>query len=476
MSLSYVVDGETELDSELFNPIIDRVNGDAGPLANMRAGTVNILDYDSEAAALAAIPSGGTFLLPPGEYDFGSSLTLSKPMTLMGYGAVLPGCTVIVSSDDVTVRGVTSTDSTMYGFYSDKNRTSFIDCTAIDSANIGIFINIISSGGSIVDAQVRGCYVDRSSLDPATIVEGGIKVHGYALGPYTVSGDRITGNVVRMPSAPTSDAAICIEVWGGAPYSVISNNTTFDGAMGISLNRSNYSSCTGNVCVTPSLIGIENAGSKGLAISGNSIYGNGALESGISVSYTDPDNIAIAGNLIQGCTTNGIRATGAENVGIAGNTIVGQTGGYGINIIGCDGVSISGNMLAGSGGLKAAVLDTTQSASVCGNTMKDWTQHGVLVYAATAVTLDNITVDGNIFDNCNVPYGTSLSGGAAIGTRYFVQTHRVLQTEFELDGALNHDGSTVGFYGTAPVAQQTGVAVSAAGVHTALVNLGLITA
>ena len=34
----------------------------------------------------------------------------------------------------------------------------------------------------------------------------------------------------------------------------------------------------------------------------------------------------------------------------------------------------------------------------------------------------------------------------------------------------------VGFYGTAPVAQQTGVAVSAAGIHAALVNLGLITA
>lgn len=46
----------------------------------------------------------------------------------------------------------------------------------------------------------------------------------------------------------------------------------------------------------------------------------------------------------------------------------------------------------------------------------------------------------------------------------------------EINGALNHDGTTVGFYGTAPIAQQTGVAVSAAGVHAALVALGLITA
>lgn len=35
---------------------------------------------------------------------------------------------------------------------------------------------------------------------------------------------------------------------------------------------------------------------------------------------------------------------------------------------------------------------------------------------------------------------------------------------------------TVGFYGTTGVAQQTGVAVSAAGIHAALVALGLITA
>jgi len=36
--------------------------------------------------------------------------------------------------------------------------------------------------------------------------------------------------------------------------------------------------------------------------------------------------------------------------------------------------------------------------------------------------------------------------------------------------------STLGFYGATPTAQLTGVAVSAAGIHAALVTLGLITA
>lgn len=46
--------------------------------------------------------------------------------------------------------------------------------------------------------------------------------------------------------------------------------------------------------------------------------------------------------------------------------------------------------------------------------------------------------------------------------------------EVEIDGALNHDGTTVGFYNTTPIAKQTGVAVTIAAVHAALVALGLI--
>ena len=37
-------------------------------------------------------------------------------------------------------------------------------------------------------------------------------------------------------------------------------------------------------------------------------------------------------------------------------------------------------------------------------------------------------------------------------------------------------GQKIGFFNAPPVVQQTGVAVSAVGIHAALVNLGLITA
>jgi len=44
------------------------------------------------------------------------------------------------------------------------------------------------------------------------------------------------------------------------------------------------------------------------------------------------------------------------------------------------------------------------------------------------------------------------------------------------DLTLQTTGGKVGFYGVAPVALQTGVAVSAGGIHAALVALNLITA
>lgn len=51
-----------------------------------------------------------------------------------------------------------------------------------------------------------------------------------------------------------------------------------------------------------------------------------------------------------------------------------------------------------------------------------------------------------------------------------------LTDNINIGGDINHDGTNVGFYATAPIAQQTGVAVSDAAIHAALVALGLITA
>ena len=55
-----------------------------------------------------------------------------------------------------------------------------------------------------------------------------------------------------------------------------------------------------------------------------------------------------------------------------------------------------------------------------------------------------------------------------------LQLPELSSTGIRVQLSLQVDGD-VGFYGTAPIAKQLGVPVTAAGVHAALVALGLIT-
>ncbi len=66
---------------------------------------------------------------------------------------------------------------------------------------------------------------------------------------------------------------------------------------------------------------------------------------------------------------------------------------------------------------------------------------------------------------------TALSGGAANGNMYFNTDYG---TVIQLTASLLGD-QQLGFYGVTPVAQPTAVPVTAAGIHAALVSLGLIT-
>ena len=90
------------------------------------------------------------------------------------------------------------------------------------------------------------------------------------------------------------------------------------------------------------------------------------------------------------------------------------------------------------------ILPNADSTRDLGATSKEWAE----------VWVEEIKSDGVLLINPNTRFVSNL----------------------EIDGTLNHDGSSVGFFGTAPASRPTGVAVSAAGIHAALVTLGLITA
>lgn len=92
------------------------------------------------------------------------------------------------------------------------------------------------------------------------------------------------------------------------------------------------------------------------------------------------------------------------------------------------------------------------------------------------VVIVNGSTDCSVHDT--VAFGNATGDVTSFGTGGMIRTRTNFQIAgaVEIDGALNHDGTTVGFYGTAPIAKQTGVAVDAAGIHAALVALGLIAA
>lgn len=116
------------------------------------------------------------------------------------------------------------------------------------------------------------------------------------------------------------------------------------------------------------------------------------------------------------------------------------------------------------------------------------------VAAVSVSALENFVPGAN---GTFLSFGTTLGGQAIRANRWQIQPNFNAVTDNTLDmggvganrardlnlarnivigGALNHVGATAGFYATAPIAQQAGVAVTAAGIHAACVALGLFTA
>ena len=100
--------------------------------------------------------------------------------------------------------------------------------------------------------------------------------------------------------------------------------------------------------------------------------------------------------------------------------------------------------------------------------------------AASGATNFALWIDDGVsrFDGDIIPGADSALDLGSTGTRWanLWVDDITLTAAINIGGALNHDGSTVGFYATAPISKQTGVAVDSAGIHAACVALGLFAA
>jgi parallel beta-helix repeat protein len=198
----------------------------------------------------------------------------------------------------------------------------------------------------------------------------------------------------------------------------VNGNTTSGGSIGISCDTSPDSAVTGNTVTGAKLYGIEVVKSNNIAVSGNTVTGGALTVRGIAVNGTSSSSaaVSITGNNVTDCTGYGIRSQGATQITIAGNACQ-LTGSAGIYTQNAAYATVTGNIvvdvaLTMNDGI---FFDGCTWLTCTGNTVAGVDNNGILVYAASAVTV-RAFVFANALDVVGVaqPVATNLSGGAAL--------------------------------------------------------------
>ena len=226
--------------------------------------------------------------------------------------------------------------------------------------------------------------------------------------------------------------------------------------------------------------GSEVFGEGATATSSNAvIVGNGST-GGINSTIVGEGASGAAGS----CTGLGRSALpGAIGVAIGENTATGGSGvsiGWGANttshaecvLIGRSTSATAANQFV-SGSSSYPINDIYFGKGVTNATPTNYTIHGT-GGSGTNIAGGDITYAGGIGTGTGVGGDIIFQYAAAGGSG---STPNSLATAMTIDGGTGATqfSQNVGFYGTAPIAQQTGVGVDAASIHAALVALGLIT-
>lgn len=284
--------------------------------------------------------------------------------------------------------------------------------------NIGIF----QDGGNntaIKNApRIEGGRVDRSAM-PASLTQGGIHVRGDST--YTNKGGYIRGVEVRMPSSPNDSSNLCIEV-RDSPSFKVENNTTFGGAMGVSLDHAPGAVVSGNIISGMKINGVEVANnSDGASVSGNTIDAAGLTgTNGVAIQGATGtnDDVSVSGNTILGCDTRGVYAFTSNRVTVSGNTIK-MAGGDAVYIQEQEGHVVSGNTLYGGSTPTATHgIVLTGSEGKCaftGNIIENFATGGIRIAASSAISIDDVGITGNTFKGNTADITQALTGGATLG-------------------------------------------------------------
>lgn len=464
----------------------------------------NILDYgavgdgvaDDSSAIQAAIDSlsgdGGIIFFPVGTYKIGTSIKLRDHITLQGSGFNTPDGTIIKPDSAI--------DCLVFGDGTTNVRGARVFNMRLEG-NGGGTNGMIFEGVAAPATPSRKCLIQDVGI--ANFSGAGIKFTEWAFSNLFVKCE-IAGNgrgihgLNRVNDTTFFECDIESSTNQGALFDGTESGVRFlecqfDGNLGGDIEWL----CTVG---TLNVVGghfervngtsIKKTGSTLMKIDGAVFIGNAASSASLIGIQAGSNSIIIGNDFVDGATNAFQTAqiqleSGAEDCVVLGNRD-GSTATH-INDLGATRSLIHDTENNRFSFGIASTGETLLISLPSGNT-----SIGIDGVAATSRQLVFKTADslrwifrcnadaesgGNAGSNFEIRARTDAGGDGGVPIAINRSTGNVtLSAEIEINGNLNHDGSNVGFYGTAPVAQQTGVAVSAAGIHAALVNLGLITA
>lgn len=400
---------------------------DVAPIGVVQFGAVGDgINDDTKAivAAIAAAQSGQVVVFTPGTYNVSSTIVTAIPLTLQFQrGATLflinnSNCDLLTVSSGSTVLGGGTLDfnganQTGNLFALNLNNTCRVQNIEIKNylwTGIGIqatsncIVEDCNIHTTLTSSSGYGVYMNRSGsigssnniIRNNTIVTTGDGVFSggdNANPPVTIS----SGNIVSNNQITSN--RIAIEMFGGSPYSNISDNTcviTGNGTIsaGISIGPADYSTITGNTCKvlgTLSYAGIEIAIASHCTATGNTVFGNGTCLAGFALSSQSiSTNVTVAGNTVDSCV-KGIYSSIPHST-IVGNSISNCTG-NGIETNTVDNITCQDNQVQTSG---VGIIIEEASYVTCGGNIIQSTGNGLQFTATAGTTRNFINGMGNI--------------------------------------------------------------------------------
>jgi hypothetical protein len=373
---------------------------------------------------------------------------------------------------DVIVEGCYIADcgdsGVMAADFSEFRRAVIQGNTISHCGNFGVVLNADDTAGLISDVVVSNNYLAgfASVLYPAHAI--------YVKGAYRVT---VTGNVCSDVDGISSASGILVSA--GAEDVAVTGNVCIDSPSGITVSNPGTVNVavSGNTCADMAEgYGVYvYDGAAHVAITGNTLRNGTGIARGITVLEEGANRcsaVTITGNHVTGFASGGCFLSGADEVAVVGNTfdLEGNIAAYTVDVKASTKVLVAVNRIVGGDRCVMVREAASQNVTVALNTIAGAATYGVRVDTAVSEAVV-------VLNDCREFAGSGLA--VDIGSSSSWQLLNVTSGACVLGStnglSIGRTGESVGFYGTAPVAKQTGVPVTAAGIHAALVNLGLIT-